>query len=102
VTVLAARPAGATPALLGAGAALVVTVALGVMLHRPLRRVPETELKYVVGLVLTVFGTFFAAQGLGVEWPLGDGALLVLLAVWLAVSQGLVRALARGSREAVA
>ena len=106
VTVLASRPGGAAPALVGAAAAVLLVVGLGLALHRPLRRVPETELKYVVGLVLTAFGTFFAAEGLGVEWPMGDAALLVVLAVWLAVSQGLARAVAaqvrRTERAAVA
>ena len=96
VTVLAARPAGPAPAILGAAVALVVVVTLGVVLHRPLRRVPETELKYVVGLVLSTFGTFFAAEGLSVHWPLGDAALLLVLAGWLAVSQAYVHVLARG------
>jgi uncharacterized membrane protein len=73
---------------------VLLVVALGLAVHRPLRRVPETELKYVVGLVLTSFGTFFAAEGLGVEWPMGDAALLVVLVVWLAISQALARVLA--------
>jgi uncharacterized membrane protein len=94
VTALAARPGGRTPALLGAGLAAVATVALGAVLHRPLRRVPETELKYVVGLVLSTFGTFFAAEGLDVQWPLGDASLLVIAAVWLVASQLMVRRLA--------
>jgi uncharacterized membrane protein len=96
VTALAARPAGAAPALVGAGAAVLLTIGLGAVLHRPLRRVPETELKYLVGLVLSTFGTFFTAEGLNVSWPLGDAALLLVLAGWLLVSQALARALARG------
>jgi uncharacterized membrane protein len=100
VTVLAARPGGLAPALVGGLAAVVLTLGLGIVLHRPLRRLPESELKYVVGLVLTTFGTFFCAEGLGVEWPLGDAALLIVLAAWLAVSQAAVRALAGGRRRA--
>lgn len=95
VTALAARPGGAAPAVAGAVVALVLTGVIGAVLHRPLRRAPETELKYVVGLVLTTFGTFFCAEGLGVHWPLGDGALLVVLAFWLGVSQAMVFWLSR-------
>lgn len=90
VTALAARPGGRDPALLGAGLAVVLTVVLGFALHRPLRRVPETELKYVVGLLLTSFGTFFAAEGLDVHWPLGDAALILLAGFWFALSQLLI------------
>jgi uncharacterized membrane protein len=101
VTVLAARPGGLAPALAGAACAVVLTVALGAVLHRPLRRLPESELKYVVGLVLTTFGTFFCAEGMGVRWPLGDAALLVVLGLWLAVSQAAVRSLAVRDRPRV-
>ena len=94
VTALAARPGGRAPALIGAGVAALATAALGLVLHRPLRRVPETELKYVVGIVLTTFGTFFTAEGLDATWPLGDGALLGIAALWLLVSQLLARRLA--------
>jgi Ca2+/H+ antiporter, TMEM165/GDT1 family len=79
-----------TPALLGAAVALLLVVAIGVVAHRPLRRVPETQLKLGVGVALCAFGTFFTAEGLGVEWPLSDLALLYLAAIfaataWLAV-----------------
>jgi uncharacterized membrane protein len=95
VSVLAARPAGPAPAILGAAVAFVAIVALGLVLHRPLQRLPETELKFLVGLVLTTFGTFFAAEGLGVHWPLGDASLLLVLAAWAAVAGALAIALAR-------
>ena len=96
VAALGARPGGAAPALVGAAVALAATAGLGLVLHRPLRRLPETELKYLVGLVLTSFGTFFAAEGLGVKWPLGDAALLALVGVYVVASQLMAAALARG------
>jgi uncharacterized membrane protein len=91
VLALGAGPGRLAPALLGAALALVLVTAIGLVLHRPLRRMPETQLKLGVGVALTAFGTFFAAEGLGVEWPLHDLALLYLAAVfsvtaWLAIN----------------
>ncbi|MGH3768320.1 MAG: hypothetical protein ACRDS0_08195 [Pseudonocardiaceae bacterium] len=71
-------------ATLGAGAAVVVVTGLGVLLRRPLAQVPENTMKFAVGAMLTTFGTFWGAQGAGVQWPGGDTALLVLLAFVLA------------------
>jgi len=102
VSVLAARPSGAVPAIAGGAVALVAVIGLGAIIHRPLRRVPETELKFAVGLVLSTFGTFFASEGLGVDWPLGDAALLVILAVWSALAFVMVRSLARTADREVA
>jgi Ca2+/H+ antiporter, TMEM165/GDT1 family len=81
---LAGSPGRAAPAFLGAAVALGVAVAL--FLHAPLRRLPETQLKLGVGVALTAFGTFFAAEGLGVEWPLGDRALLYLACGFAAIA----------------
>ena len=45
-------------AVIGAAAALVLVLAVGVVVHAPLSRVPENTLKFAVGLMLTSFGTF--------------------------------------------
>ena len=87
VTALAARPSGPTPALVGAIAATVVVLALGAWLRKPLARVPETELKWGVGVMLSSFGVFFVAEGLGVAWPGGDAAILYLIGSLATVSQ---------------
>ena len=87
VTALAARPSGPAPALVGAIAATIVVLAAGAWVRAPLARVPETELKWGVGVMLSSFGVFFVAEGLGVEWPGGDAAVLYLIAALATVSQ---------------
>lgn len=90
-------------AVVGAAAAGVVVIVLGSIAHAPLTRVPENTLKYGVGLLLATFGVFWSVEGLGVvvgdhhsfEWPGGDAALLVVLAVWLLASRVLIAGLRR-------
>jgi Ca2+/H+ antiporter, TMEM165/GDT1 family len=95
VLALGGAPGRLAPALLGAALALVVVSSIGLVLHQPLRRLPETQLKLGVGVALTAFGTFFTAEGLGVEWPLADLALLYLAGLFAITSWLAIRALAR-------
>jgi uncharacterized membrane protein len=81
-------------AILGAAAAFVLTMIAGALLRRPLTFVPENVMKFVVGVMLTTFGIFWGATGLGVEWPLGDLSLVLVLLGVLAVSWASVRMLA--------
>lgn len=74
------------PASLGALAACLLVVGLGVALHRPLARVPENALKYVVGIVMTGFGLFWFGKGIGLHWPYDDAALLGLIAILVGAS----------------
>ena len=67
----------------GGVAALLVVGAIGLALQRAVTRIPRSLLQLVVGILLTTFGSFWALEGLGVEWPAGDGAILGLLAVYL-------------------
>ena len=95
VAALGAGPDGLAPALAGSAVAVLAVLAVGAVVHRPLARLPESHLKYAVGVVLSAFGVFFLGEGLGVEWPLGDAALLYVAAALLAASQAQVAALAR-------
>ncbi len=58
ITFGTARENGVGIAAAAAGVALLVVVAAGALVHRPLGRVPENTLKFAVGLMLTTFGTF--------------------------------------------
>lgn len=68
-------------AALAAGAAALVVLVAGLAARAPLTRVPENAMKMVVGVLLTTFGLFWAAEGTGVDWPGGELALLPLLAL---------------------
>ncbi len=80
-------------AALAALAAILVVVAVAVAVRAPLARVPENTIKFAVGVLLSSFGTFWAAEGAGAHWPGGDGSLLVLIPVILALALGLTRLL---------
>jgi Ca2+/H+ antiporter, TMEM165/GDT1 family len=95
VAALAGGSQGAAPALVGADLAVLVVAGIGLIVHRPLARVPESHLKYAVGVLLTSFGVFFLGEGLGVDWPGGDAALLYVAATLLLASQVNVHRLAQ-------
>ncbi|HEY8830727.1 MAG TPA: hypothetical protein VIM83_09040 [Candidatus Limnocylindria bacterium] len=80
-------------AVVGAIAAGIVVIALGAMLRQPLTMVPENWMKFGVGAILSAFGVFWFAEGLGAAWP-GDAlSILPILAVFLAASWLSVRML---------
>jgi len=82
-------------AALGAGVALVLVAAIGVLVRKPLARAPENTMKFAVGVMLTTFGIFWGAEGAGVDWPGGDASLPGVLVFVLLVSLGFVTALRR-------
>lgn len=86
------------PASLGAITALLLVSALGVVLHRPLARIPENTLKFVVGLLLSAFGTFWVGEGLGLGWPGEDWSILAVVAGYLVTALSLV-ALCRADKK---
>ena len=75
---------------LGAVAAGVLVVAAGFALRHPASRVPENAMKFVVGIMLTSFGTYWTGEGLGIAWWHADLSLAVLIAAYLAVSAVLI------------
>ena len=84
------------PALVGAGLAGIGVLGVGAAVRQPLARLPENQLKFGVGLMLVSFGTFWAGEGIGIEWPGSDLSILLLLAGYLAASLLAVRTVAAG------
>ncbi len=69
-------------AAVGAVIALAAVLVLGLMLRAPLTRVPENLMKASVGVMLSAFGTFFAGEGIGVDWWHSDLSILLLVALY--------------------
>jgi Ca2+/H+ antiporter, TMEM165/GDT1 family len=85
----------------GALAACLLVAGVGVVVHRPLARVPENTLKFAVGVMLSAFGIFWTGEGLGVAWPGADLAIVAFAALLLVVARAAVVAVRRPSAEAL-
>jgi uncharacterized membrane protein len=82
-------------AAVAAVAAVVVVAGAGFALRTPLTRVPENTMKFVVGVMLTAFGTFWGAEGAQAHWPGSDAALLVLVPAIAVLALALVAVMRR-------
>lgn len=80
-------------ASIGAAAACLLVLAVGLLVHKPLSTIPENTLKFVVGLLLSAFGIFWVGEGMGAEWPGADLSLVGILAILAAFSLVAVRRL---------
>jgi uncharacterized membrane protein len=89
------------PSVAGALAAFVVDALVGIAVHRPLTRAPENGIKFAVGIALTTFGTFWAGEGIGVEWPAGDVTLLILAVIYALVAAAFVAWLRASERASM-
>jgi len=87
------------PASLGALAASALVVLVGIMVRRPLARVPENILKFGVGVMLSAFGVYWTGEGLGIGWPGEDLAIVVFALTFLAVGIITAAALRHPVRE---
>ena len=81
---------GIFQASIGALLAFLVVVTLGLTIRSPLTRIPENTLKFMVGIMLVTFGTFWAGEGMGIQWLFSDLFLLVLVAFYLILSAVIV------------
>jgi uncharacterized membrane protein len=86
-------------AAVAAVAAVAVVATAGAAVRAPLSRVPENTLKFVVGIMLTGFGTFWGAEGAGAHWPGSDAALLVLIPAIAVLALALVAVMRRNARR---
>ena len=101
-TVLAIGAGGSLlVASIGALLAALAVILLGLALHRPLARVPENTLKFIVGIMLTAFGIFWIGEGLRYPWPGEDLALLAMIVLLLVFSALAVRLARARTREGV-
>jgi uncharacterized membrane protein len=82
-------------AVAGGLVAMIVVAAAGVVVRKPLDRVPENTLKYAVGIILTSMGTFWAAEGMGATWPLDFVSIFVIAAVYFSASRVAVKLVSR-------
>ncbi|MEM8746130.1 MAG: hypothetical protein AAGF91_05455 [Actinomycetota bacterium] len=89
-------------AISGAILAFVVVGAAGWIARAPLANVPENTMKGFVSVMLTTFGTYWVAEGFGVDWLGGAWALLYLFVFWMAAIRIIEIWAGRPYREAVA
>jgi uncharacterized membrane protein len=85
VIAVGAGPGLLVPASVGALAACLLVAGAGIVVHRPLARVPENTLKFAVGVMLSAFGVYWTGEGLGVAWPGADLAIIAFAAMFLAI-----------------
>lgn len=101
ITFGAARTNGILWSASGALAAFAIVCIAGYLLRKPFSTVPENTLKFVVGIMLLSFGTYWSGEGLGIPWWYGDVTIAYIIGVYLLLSFILVRVL-RGSVKSLA
>lgn len=102
VAAVGAGGSGLLPsAAAGAAVAFLLVCAAGALLHRPITRIPENTLKWLVGAMLSGFGTFWIGEAAGLSWPGDDLAILPLGLGYLAASMAAAAWLRRTTRAGV-
>lgn len=83
----------------GALTACAIVLVIGVVVHKPLSRVPENALKFMVGVMLSAFGVYWTGEGLGIAWPGEDFAIVAFGVLFLVTGVTLGSALRLAAGE---
>jgi uncharacterized membrane protein len=73
-------------AITGSIIGLILVALAGVLLRKPLARIPENMMKFIVGLMLSGFGIFWVGEGIGVNWWHADFSIVIITLSLLLVS----------------
>ena len=71
--------------------ALFTVCTAGAFARKPLAKIPENTIKFLVGCGILSFGTFWVLEALFYVWPLADFALPALFAFYAAGGLLLIR-----------
>ncbi len=93
---------GIGSAAIGAAIAGILVILAGAIIKAPLTKIPENTLKFIVGIMLTSFGTFWGGEGFGITWPFADAFIPVLIVIYLLASFILVMVLRQSKQRRVA
>ncbi len=69
-------------AISGASSAAIGLGMVAFLFRTPLKQVPVKPMKFVAAMLLMGFGTYWLGEGLNVEWPGGDWAIVWLPLAW--------------------
>jgi uncharacterized membrane protein len=89
------NPQAFTLAVWAAALAVLIVAIAGFAIHKPLSRVPENTMKFIVGILLTSFGIFWGAEGAGATWPHSDLSLLAIIPFVLVTCFAIIEVLKR-------
>lgn len=88
------------PASIGALAACLLVLLIGLAIRKPLAAVPENPLKFGVGVMLSTFGVYWTGEGFGIPWPGHDLAIVAIAGLFLITGWGLIAILRQNSSGA--
>jgi len=73
-------------ATMAAFVSLAIVAAAAFFIRKPLTKVPENTLKFIVGTMATTFGIFWTTEGLKIDWPYADLSLVLIATLVAAAS----------------